>query len=161
MRTKKPNKIRRGLVFRKALGITVLALLMLVSIAGAAPYAYITNGGSNTVSVIDTATNSVTATVPVGSSPYGAAVNSDGTKVYVTCDGNPGTVYVIDTSTNKVMSTVPFGPDEIGGFRGVAVSPDGTKVYATNSFKGLYIIDTAIDKFIEALKLAPKIGILI
>ena len=97
----------------------------------------------------------------LGALLHGAAVNSDGTKVYVTCDGNPGTVYVIDTSTNKIMSTSAFGPDEIGGFRGVAVSPDGTKVYATNSFKGLYIIDTAIDKFIEALKLAPKIGILI
>ncbi len=39
--------------------------------------------GSNTVSVIDTATNNVTATVTVGSGPYGVAVTPDGTKVYV------------------------------------------------------------------------------
>ena len=37
----------------------------------------------NTVSVIDTATNTVTATVPVGSYPIGVAVTPDGTKVYV------------------------------------------------------------------------------
>ncbi|WP_170943165.1 hypothetical protein [Methanosarcina spelaei] len=37
----KRDKARRGYTF--ILGIMVLALLMLVSIAGAAPYAYITN----------------------------------------------------------------------------------------------------------------------
>ncbi len=35
------------------------------------PFAYITNQDSNNVSVIDTATNTVTATVPVGHSPEG------------------------------------------------------------------------------------------
>ena len=38
------------------------------------PFAYITNWGSNTVSVINTATNTVTATVPVGTEPEGVAV---------------------------------------------------------------------------------------
>ncbi|WP_256332130.1 MULTISPECIES: YncE family protein [unclassified Streptomyces] len=33
--------------------------------------AYVANRGSNTVSVIDTATNTVTATVPVGDAPIG------------------------------------------------------------------------------------------
>ena len=44
---------------------------------------YVANDNSNTVSVIDTATNTVTATVPVGSYPSGVAVSPDGTKVYV------------------------------------------------------------------------------
>lgn len=56
------------------LGIIVLALAMLVNIAGAAPYAYITNYGTNSVSVIDTVTDNVTATVPVGSYPGGVVV---------------------------------------------------------------------------------------
>ena len=47
--------------------------------------AYITNEGGNTVSVIDTATNTVIGTpIPVGSSPVGVAVTPDGSKVYVT-----------------------------------------------------------------------------
>jgi len=38
------------------------------------PYAYITNSRSNTVSVIDTVTNTVTATVNIGDWPSGIAV---------------------------------------------------------------------------------------
>ena len=53
----------RGHFLRKVLGITALVLLMQVGIAGAMPFAYIPNSGDNTVSVIDLATNNVTATV--------------------------------------------------------------------------------------------------
>ena len=41
-----------------------------------------TNSGDNTVSVIDTSTNTVTATVPVGLSPTVVAVTADGAFVY-------------------------------------------------------------------------------
>ena len=61
--------------------------------AGAVPFAYISNSGSNTVSVIDTATNTVTANVAVGAEPTGVAVNAFGTRVYVTNEGS-GTVSV-------------------------------------------------------------------
>ena len=69
------NKTNRGHTLLKAFGITTLALLILVSIAGAEPYAYITNAGSNTVSVIDIATNKVTSTLNVGDLPCGVAIN--------------------------------------------------------------------------------------
>jgi YVTN family beta-propeller protein len=59
------------------LGITSLALLMLVNIAGAAPYVYISNYAGNNVSVINTTINTVTATVSVGNSPVGVAVTPD------------------------------------------------------------------------------------
>ena len=42
------------------------------------------NQGSNDVTVINTATNTVVATIPVGSQPIGPAVTPDGTRVYVT-----------------------------------------------------------------------------
>ena len=46
--------------------VSTAMVLMLISIAGAAPFAYIHQTcGSNNVSVIDTATNTVTTTVPV------------------------------------------------------------------------------------------------
>ena len=44
-------------------------LLVLAGTAHAAPFAYITNQSSDTVSVIDTATNTVVATVAVGDNP--------------------------------------------------------------------------------------------
>jgi len=43
---------------------------------------YVTNYGSNNVSVIDPATNTVTATITVGTDPNGVAY--DGTNIYVT-----------------------------------------------------------------------------
>src|SRR5205807_10265899 len=51
--------------------------------ANAAPFAYIPNASGNNVSVIDTATNAIVATVGVGDRPYGAAVSPDGSRVYV------------------------------------------------------------------------------
>jgi carboxypeptidase Taq len=59
------DKIRGDYILIKVLGITVGALIILVSIVGAAPYAYVTNGNSDTVSVTNTVTKNVTATVPV------------------------------------------------------------------------------------------------
>ena len=69
---------KTGLIFS---GILVLFLILASSTASAAPFAYVTNQGSSTVSVINTATNTFTATV--GSGPGGVAVNPAGTKVYV------------------------------------------------------------------------------
>jgi YVTN family beta-propeller protein len=66
----------------------------------------INNSGS--VSVIDTATNTVPATVSVGSSPQGVAVNPAGTRVYVANAGS-NSVSVIDTATNTVVATVSVG----------------------------------------------------
>lgn len=108
---------------RFALGI-LIALLLLAGSAGAAPFAYITNEMGNSVSVVDTATNTVTATVNVGSYPEGVGVNWAGTRVYVT-NVMDKTVSVIDTESNTVIATIP-----IGGYpKGVAVNPAGTRVY--------------------------------
>jgi YVTN family beta-propeller protein len=53
-------------------GIAAFALAgILGSAQSFAQNAYITNAESNNVSVIDTATNKVTATIPVGSGPVG------------------------------------------------------------------------------------------
>jgi len=75
-----------------------------------------------TVSVIDTATNTVIATIPVGFEPVGVAVTPDGSKVYIT-NNNSSTVSVIDTVTNTVTATIPVGLFPFG----VAVTPDGSR----------------------------------
>ncbi len=80
------------------------------------------NSASNKVSVIDTATNTIAATVTVGNSPRGVVVSPDGTKVYVTNQNN-NSVSVIDTATNNVIATVGAGSQPWG----VAVSPDGKR----------------------------------
>ncbi|HWQ95286.1 MAG TPA: hypothetical protein VN418_07300, partial [Gammaproteobacteria bacterium] len=88
---------------RSALGTLTTALLGLLLLtapaAQAAPFAYITNQVSNNVSVIDIATDTVVATVGVGTGPRGVAVNPAGTRTYVT-NFSGGDVSVIDTATN-------------------------------------------------------------
>jgi len=118
---------------------------MAVAVSPDGSKVYVTNtfSNSNTVSVIDTATNTVSATIPIGAS-LGVAVTPDGSKVYVANVG-AGAVSVIDTATNSVIATIP-----VNAF-GVAVSPDGSKVYVTNSFgfpAPVSVIDTATNTII-------------
>jgi YVTN family beta-propeller protein len=88
--------------------VLAIGLGAMASTAEAAPFTYVTNQGSNNVSVIDTATNAVVVTVPVGNNPYGVAGTPDGKHVYVTnSDSNNGSV--IDTAANTVMATIPVG----------------------------------------------------
>ena len=82
--------------------------------------------------MIDTATNTVVATVPVGGTPYAVAVSPDGSLAYVT-NAASATVSVIATSTNTVIGDpIPLGGSDTN--LGVAVSPDGSKIYATNAY---------------------------
>ena len=67
------------------------------------------------MSVISTATNTVTATVTVGTGPYGVAITPNGLYAYV-ANYNAGTVSVISTATNLVTATVTGGhPSQRGG----------------------------------------------
>ncbi len=117
-----------------------------------ATYAYITNGGSNSVSVIDTATNTVAATVSVGSSPQGVAFSPDGTLVYVANFGS-GTVSVIDTATNAIAATINAGKNPYS----VAITPDGTKIYVTNyGSSTVSVIDTTTNKLISTLSVGGQ-----
>jgi YVTN family beta-propeller protein len=115
MRGDEAMKLRIG----GPLALAAFVCCCLGSAETSAQNAYITNLGSDTVSVIDTATNTVTATIPVGEEPRGAAVSPDGSTVYIT-NTVDGTVSVIDT--------IPVGSLPLG----VAVTPDGSKVYVAN-----------------------------
>jgi YVTN family beta-propeller protein len=94
-------------------------------------FAYITNtgefGGANgDLSIIDLATNTVIATVPVGDYPQGVAVNPAGTAVYVANTGS-SEFTVIDTVTHTA-TTLPAGPIPAG----VAIHPNGRHIYLAN-----------------------------
>jgi YVTN family beta-propeller protein len=126
--------------------VPAMGLGLLASLAEAAPFAYVANEGSGTVSVIDTATipPSVVATVPVATfpnAPFGVAVTPDRAQAFVANNGFPGTVSVIDTATNTVGATITAG----SGSRGVAITPDGTHAYVVNDTDPgtVSVIDTA------------------
>jgi len=69
---------------------------------------FVSNGGDASVSVIDTASDTVVATIPVGQRPWNMALTPDGGKLYVAC-GRSGSVSVIDTATNTRTAEVPVG----------------------------------------------------
>ncbi|MCA1683019.1 MAG: beta-propeller fold lactonase family protein [Actinobacteria bacterium] len=111
--------------------------------------AYVTNYFSNDVSVIDTSTNTVVATVAVGSNPQDVAVTPDGSRAYVVNTGED-TVSVIDTATNMVVATILLA----GGSAptGVALTPDGTRAYVTNTGSDtVSVIDTATNTVVATV----------
>src|SRR5581483_10348509 len=134
----------------------------LVAMAPApATTAYVTNLNSNSVSVIDTASNSVTATItlPVGAFPEGIAVNSAGTRVYVATNGTQ-TLTAINTANNQVVATIPIptATTQVGTApanpAGVAVTPDGSRVYVSNARgENVTVIDTATSSILATVSL--------
>jgi YVTN family beta-propeller protein len=141
---------------RGSLRVVLVGLILMgTTMANAGPFAYITNQVDATVSVIDTATNTVSATIPVGPSPLGVAVNAAGTRAYVANFGGQS-VSVIDTSTNTVIDLIPLSPNDV---QGIAVSADGSRVYAVGGENGhVSVIDTATDTVIAAIPVgrAPR-----
>jgi len=109
---------------KRFLVITIFAWLLgsaFVSLpAEAQSFAYVTNEVSSDVSVINTATNTVVATVPVGLGPGGVAITPNGAFAYV-ANFNSADVSVINTATNTVVATVPVGVGLVGP-SGVAVA---------------------------------------
>lgn len=62
---------------------------------------FVSNWSSQSVSVINTETNTVEQTIPVGSNPNDMKLSDDG-RLFVACS-NDNTVYVIDTNTLQVL----------------------------------------------------------
>lgn len=101
--------------------------------------AYVANQNNSTVSVIDTVSNTITATIPVGSVPDSLALTPDGAFLYVS-NGGSSTVSVVDTSTNTVVATVPVGNTPFS----IAMTPSGAFAYVANlRGNSVSVIDTS------------------
>jgi YVTN family beta-propeller protein len=108
-----------------------------VAIAPNGKFAYVTNTGAvcdlcpfnqpSSVSVIDTATYNVVATIPVGQYPAAIAIAPNGAFAYV-ANFNSNSVSVIDTTTNTVTATISVGT----GPWGIAITPNGAFAYVAN-----------------------------
>ncbi|GLV75964.1 hypothetical protein Shyhy02_39640 [Streptomyces hygroscopicus subsp. hygroscopicus] len=100
---------------------------------------YVTNFGSGSVSVIDTATHTVRTTIAVPAGPWGIAIAPDGLHAYVAAFGNSHVV-VIDTATNTVTQDITGLNKPLG----LAVTPDGSRVYvASQGGNRVDVISTA------------------
>lgn len=120
----------------------------------AAPRAYVTNAYSSSVSVIDTSTNSVVASIPVGTSPGRLSISADGTRAYVPNAGT-SSVSVINTATNTVVATIAVN----SGPAVAAVTPNGARVYVGGTNGLIGVIDTALNTTVSTFSIgAPSTG---
>jgi YVTN family beta-propeller protein len=106
--------------------------------------------------VIETATNSEFATIPLGEDePFDIAFSPSGGTAYVSLPDS-STLAIIDTTTGRVTDSIPVGVDPAG----IAVSADGGLVYVTDftagaTDAGFAVIDTTTKKVIAT---APTLG---
>jgi YVTN family beta-propeller protein len=91
-------------------------------------YAYVTNGGAGTVSVLDLVNFRPDRTLRVGDNPSGLAVNPVRNEVYVVNTAS-GTVSVINAETNAVVATIPVHKQPYG----ISVDEKGLRGYVANS----------------------------
>ncbi len=92
---------------------------------------YVANSNSDTISVVNTATNAVAATISLdvypekvkGIAPTGLALSPDGARLYATC-GGINAIAVIDTTARQVKGLIPTAwyPNAI------ALSPDAKRL---------------------------------
>ena len=122
--------------------------------AAAAPgwLAYVSNEDSNELTIIDTGTDSVVATVPVGTRPRGVKVSRDGKTVFVALSGSPKCppsmpdaeceklkvdkskdgIAVMDAATRSVTKVLPGGSDP----ETFDISADGKLLFVSNEDAG-------------------------
>lgn len=74
---------------------------------------FVTNGGSDNVTVIDGNCNLVVGSIPVGSDPQGAVFDPANGDVYVV-NSNSSNVSVIDGGSDQVIATIPVQSDPLG-----------------------------------------------
>ena len=128
-----------------------LLLLMLAngipSPVAAAPFAWVPNSESTSVSKIDMASNTVVATIPMPplvAHPASVAVNPTLPRAYFSAVGE-GQIAVLDTTTNHVIKTISTSPAY-----GLQVNADGTRLYVANAIdSSVTTYDTATDMAIH------------
>lgn len=121
--------------------IPVLALLALTACrphdfpqydANYREYAYVTNGGSGTVSVYDVVNVRVDREIPVGQNPIAVAASPTRNEIFVVNGGSPtglGSVAVINAENNSVAATISVHKRPVA----IAIDPDGNLGYVVNS----------------------------
>src|SRR5450631_3619271 len=123
----------------------LLAAILISAPACGAPFAYASNEGSGSVSVIDTATDNVTATLNVGGKPRGIAIAPDGKRLYISEQAG-NALLTIDTGSGTVVARTPLGDSP----EAIYLSADGKLLSAAIEENVLVLtIDTATGNVVQ------------
>ena len=134
-------------------------------------HVYITNERSGDVTIIDSVTNEVAATVPLGKRPRGIHASPDKQTIYVALSGSPiagpgvdestlppadkskDGIGVFDVKSGKLLKVIAGGsdPEEFD------LSKDGTLLYTSNEDTAeASIIDIGMGKVVATLKVGVR-----
>ena len=119
--------------------------LLSTTVRGDQAFAYVPSRDANTLSVIETATNTVVQTVNTGTQPSNLAFTPDGARAYLALGGGGGgvEVYDVDAVSGQLTSVTSVSTGAGSGLRNLVLSPDGTRAYAVDQFQDrVVVIDT-------------------
>ena len=109
--------------------------LMADSLAGVL---YIQNSNSNTISVMDLATNAILRNITVDGTIHNIKLSDDQMTLYiVTSDGDSGTIFMLNTTTNELVREIPTE----GSVQDIAIF-NGT-MYASDLLEGRVLVMNA------------------
>ncbi len=131
----------------------VLAVPVLATVALTAQHEssheklYILHSRSNTMSVVDVATNTIIKTVEVGKQPHGISTPKSRALLYVSTEGDGG-LTVVDTSRDEVVKK--YGGMGLRPQEG-DITPDGRFLYLP-SYSGYWqVFDTQREEIVERI----------
>lgn len=90
------------------------------------------------IRVLDTATNALLPSIPVGEIRGSLmGFSPDGARLYVP-HRDAGSISIVDTAANAVVDTIPSVGNELNA---VVVHPDGTRLYATRATGAPHVVE--------------------
>lgn len=132
---------------------------------------YVTNERSDNLSVIDSTTHEVVATIPLGKRPRGIHSSPDGKTIYVALSGSPiagpgvdedtlppadkkaDGIGVVDVAQGKLLRVIPGGSDP----EEFSLSKDGSLLYVSNEDTGeASILDAAAGTVLATVSVGGK-----
>lgn len=112
---------------------------------------FVANVSSGTVSVIATATDTVTSTIilPAGAKPNGLLMPPNGCQFYV-ADAANDAIDVVGVSTDAFVTAVPVGT--LGDPMAMSVTPDSARIFVANRSSGtVSVISAGTDTVIATI----------
>jgi len=131
-------------MFPRHLGFLLLAL----PLAAATVRIIQTNSAGDDISIIDPVTNKVVGTIHGIEVNHGAAVAPDGSRYYISNEGQ-STLDVVDSKSLKILKSIPLSDHP----NNISISKDGKRVYVSiaRSPGAVDVIDTVTLKDVKSI----------
>jgi YVTN family beta-propeller protein len=118
---------------------------------------YATCSDGDSIAVIDTATDTITNEILVGTDPWDAVLSPSGKTLYV-ANHESNSISLVDTRSQTERSTFKL-PADVNGPISLSISPDGRRLYAIRWSGEPLAIDTKTKRVIGKLPDAAEIAV--